>query len=152
MDPLDFLIMQIAKSITQFLPRLDKASYLCSLLILTTKMHPFNVQPSYIPIFSLFQATVYPVGVYKVQSLYMQINICNSLFSPILVPTFAYIHSTSVPNFIQIRVCVEADFVICARIRRMKRKNEEKTLKIFKLVPQRWLAQFTSNLECSLLL
>jgi len=56
------------KSIVQFLPRLGLASYLCFLLFcsfLTTKKHPSDVEPSYIPIFRLIQSTAYPVGVSK---------------------------------------------------------------------------------------
>ena len=42
----------------QFSPRLGLASYLCCLLLhsfLTTKRHPSDVEPSYIPIFRLIQ-------------------------------------------------------------------------------------------------
>ena len=51
-----FIIMR--KSIAQFLPRLSLASYLCLLVLdsfLTTKRHPSDVQPNYIPISSSSQ-------------------------------------------------------------------------------------------------
>jgi len=63
------------KLIAQFLPRLGLASYFCCLLLcsfLTTKMHPSDVEPSYIPTFRLIQSAVYPVGVSKDCSNFVQ--------------------------------------------------------------------------------
>ena len=63
------------KSIAYFLPRF---LYLCHLLcdwFLTTKRYPSNAQFRYIPNSSSFQATVYPVGVSKVWSLYTWVNV-----------------------------------------------------------------------------
>jgi len=65
----------------QFLPRLGLASYLCCLLLhsfLTAKRHPSDVEPSYIPIFRLIQSAVYPVGVSKDCSCFMQMIDYNS--------------------------------------------------------------------------
>jgi len=62
------MIFIVQKSIVQFWPRLGLASYLCCLLLhsfLTTKRHPSDVEPNYIPIFSLIQSVVYPVGMSK---------------------------------------------------------------------------------------
>ena len=69
------------KSIVQFLPRLGLGSYLCCLLLqlfLTTKRHPSDVEPSYIPIFRLIQSVAYPVGVSKDCSCFTQMIDYNS--------------------------------------------------------------------------
>ena len=64
----------------QFLPGLDLASYLYCLLLksfLTTKRHPSDIEPSYIPIFRSIQSAVYPVGRSTDQSLFMRIIVYN---------------------------------------------------------------------------
>ena len=74
----NFCISITQKSIAQFLPRLDLASYLCCLYsFLTTKRHPSNVEPSYILIFRSIQSEVYPVGRSTDRSLFTQIIIYN---------------------------------------------------------------------------
>ena len=111
-----------------------KASYLCCLLrnwFLTIKKHPFNFKSSYIPNSSLFQTTVYPVGMYKVQPLFTQINACISvkvccvvtkignricLYTPYQCSKFQQDQST--------RLRVRANFVICAKRWRKKMKNK----------------------------
>jgi len=68
------------KSIKQFLPRLDLASYLCCPLLnsyLTTKRHPSNVEPSYILIFWSIQPAVYTVGWSTDRSLFTRIIVYN---------------------------------------------------------------------------
>ena len=77
-------------------------------LFLTNKRHPSNAQFSYTPNSSLFQATVYPVSVSKVRSLYMPINVCISVklcfvVTKIGTTEFACIHPARVPNFSRIR-------------------------------------------------
>ena len=69
-------ILITQKSIAQFLPRLDLASYLCFLLFnsfLTTKRHPSNDEPSHILIFRSIQSAVFPVGRATDQSFFMGI-------------------------------------------------------------------------------
>ena len=69
------------KQIVQFSPRLGLASYLCCLFLhsfLTTKRYLSDVEPSYIPIFRLIHSAVYPVGVSKNCSCFMQMIDYNS--------------------------------------------------------------------------
>ena len=73
-ETLDFYFI-FAKSIMQFLPRVSCASYLCWFVFdqfLTTKRHSSVIQPSCIPIFSLFLEVVYPVGMTEFQFCFMQ--------------------------------------------------------------------------------
>ena len=124
------------KSITQFLPRLGLASYLCCLLLcsfLTTKRHPSDVEPSYIPIFRLIQSAVYPVGVSKDFSCFTQmidytskdlvwiltkIDTDNCLWTPYKCTKFQLDWNTSLRNT-----------VIFSSVQKDKEKNEEKTSK-----------------------
>jgi len=68
------------KSIAQFLPRLYLASNLCCVLLnlfQTTKRHPSDVEPSYIPIFRSIKSAVYPVGWSTDRSLFTRIIVYN---------------------------------------------------------------------------
>jgi len=95
-----------------------------------------NVQSSYIPNSSLFQATVYSVGVSKVRSLYTQINVCISVKLCCVVTkigTRIRLYSYTLPVY-QIsaeseykHLQVRADFVICAKRRRRRKKTRTKT-------------------------
>ena len=63
------------------LPRLSLASYLSCLLLhsfLTTKRHPSDVEPSYIPIFRLTQSAVYSIGMSKDRFCFVQMIDYNS--------------------------------------------------------------------------
>ena len=117
------------------LPMLDLASYLFCLILcsfLTTKRHPSDVEPSYIPTFRLIQSAVYPVSVSKDCSGFahtvdynfkelvriltkIDTNIC--LLMPYKCTKFQPDQST--------HLRVGADFVICAK-RRRKKKTKNK--------------------------
>jgi len=98
----------------QFLPRLGLASYLCCLLLhsfLTTKRHPSDVDPSYIPIFRLIRSAVYPVGVskdcscftqmidYNSKDLFTKIDTDNRLWTPYKCTKFQLYEFASYSNF-----------------------------------------------------
>ena len=133
----------------QFLPRLDLASYLCCLLLysfLTTKWHPSDVEPCYIPTFRLIQSAVYPVNVSKDCSCFAQMIDYNfkelvrilDTNTRLLMP---YKCTKFQPDW-STHLRITADFVICAKRRRRRRskKNEEQKLKLWSLVSQKCLA------------
>jgi len=146
-----FLELSITqKSIAQFLLRLGLASYLCCDLLhtfITTKMHPSDVEPSYILIFRLIQSAVYPVGVSKDCSCFMKKSIITLRilhgFSLKLVPMITFGCFTSVPNFNQIGVwvCELEWFFQVSKIQRIREKSKEKTQKF----SQKKFAWFSSN-------
>jgi len=121
------------KLIAQFLPRLGLASYLCCLLLcsfLTTKRHPSDVEPSYIPTFRLIQSVFYPVGMSKDCSFFAQmINYNFKELVRILTKINTNIHrlmpykcTKFKPNW-RTHLWVKADFVICAKRRRRRKKK-----------------------------
>ena len=108
-------------------------SLLSFTLFLTTKRHPSDVEPNYIPTFRLIQSAVYPVGVSKDCSSFAQMinynlkelvqiltkidtNIC--LLMPYKCTKFQPDQSTHLQ--------VMADFAICAKRRRRKKKTKNK--------------------------
>ena len=132
-------------------------SLLSFTLFLTTKRHPSDVEPNYIPTFRLIQSAVYPVGVSKDCSCFAQMidynfkelvriltkidtNIC--LWIPYKCTKFQPNQST--------HFRVIADFSICAKRRRRRRKKRRTKLKLWSLVSRKRLVRFTSILECSL--
>ena len=82
-----------------------------------------------------FQATVYPVGMSKVRSLYTRINVSNStsffccFWSRIRLHT-SYKCTKFQPNR-STGLRVRANFVICAKRRRKRRKWQSKKLKLW---------------------
>ena len=148
-------VFQWRKNQSQFLPRLDLTSYVCCLLLnsfLTTKRHPSDVEPSYIPIFRSIQSAVYPVDRSTDQSLFMRIIVYNykdlgrifTKFGTFWLPCACakFQLDRSMHSWVRV-LCV------CAK---KKKKYEEQKLKLWSLVSQKQLARFTSNLECSFLL
>ena len=88
-------------------------------------MHHSDVQSSYIPNSSFFQATIYPVGVSKVRSLYAQINFHISMKLCCVVTkigTRIWLYMSYKRTKFQLdqrmRLWVWANFVICAKRRR----------------------------------
>ena len=129
------------------------ASYLCCLLLhlfQTTKRHPSDVEPSYIPIFRFIrESAVYCVGVSKDYTCFTQmINYNSKDLVQILTKMILIIASgraTSVPNFswIGVRVCeLTAIFQVC--------EKTKKKLKVCSLISRKRFTQFSSNSVWSL--
>ena len=119
----------IQKSIAQFLSKLGLPSYLCCLLLplfLTTKRHPSDVEPSYIPTFRLIQSAVYPVGVSKDCSFAQMIDYNFKELVRILTKIDTNIFllmpykCTKFQPDQTTHLRVIADFAICAKKRRTK--------------------------------
>ena len=117
------------KSIAQFLPKLDLASYFCCLSLhsfLTTERHPSDVELSYIPIFRLTQSAVYPVGVFNDCTCFMQMINYNSkdlvwILTKIDTDNFLWMPYKCVLNFswIGVQVCVlQRFFQVCKKTKK----------------------------------
>ena len=101
------------------------ASYLCCLLLhlfQTTKRHPSDVEPSYIPIFRSIQSAIYPVGRSTDRSLFTRMFITTKILvgsSQNLVLIFVFGCPTSLPNFSSIKACVsELERFLCLHIKK----------------------------------
>ena len=114
------------------------ASYLCILLLnsfLTTKKHPSDVEPSYIPIFRSIQSTVYPVGRSTDRSLFTRIIVYNCkglgrIFTN-LVLTFTFGCPTGLPNFSLIKACIselERFLSLCEKKKKKQPRKITETL------------------------
>ena len=115
--------------------------------VLTTKRHPSDVEPSYIPIFWLIQSAVYSVGMSKDCFCFAQMIDYNfNGFSSKLMLIIAFWHLTTVPNFswIGVQVCELQRFFKCA-------KRRKKTSKLLTYISETLCVRFSSNLVCSLL-
>ena len=125
------------------------ASYLYCLLLhlfLTTKRHPSDVEPSYIPIFRLIQSAVYPVGRSTDQSLLTRIIVyiykdLGRIFTQNLVLILTFGCPTCLPNFSLIEASVselEQFLCLCEKNKNNKKKKKtKKKLKLWSLVSQK---------------
>ena len=117
----------------------------------TTKRHSYDGYSIYIAIFNSFHEAVYPVGVTTNRSCFTRIighnsrtihRICTKvdarirLWTPFLCAKFQGDRST--------RLLVIAIFAS------VRKDEEEKKTKLWKLVSRKWLERFPSNLECRL--
>ena len=116
--------------IAQFLPWLDLTSYLCCLLLnsyLTTKRHPSDIEPSYIPIFRLIQSAIYPVSRSTDRSLFTWIIIYNYKWSDLHKIWYLYL------TLVALHMCqISArskyaflSFCVCAKIWRKKNEGQK---------------------------
>ena len=118
------MILYYAKIHCAIFTKVGLASYLCCLLLhsfLTTKRHPSDAEPSYIPTFRLIQSAVYPVGVSKDCSSFAQminhnfkvlVRILTKLDTNIR-PLMSYKCTKFQPDR-STHLRVRIDFVICA--------------------------------------
>ena len=135
------------------LPRLGLASYLCCLLLhllLTTKRHPSDVEPSYIPIFRLIQSAVYCVGMSKDCTCFTQMIDYNSkdLVRILLKIDTDYLwmpyRMYQISAWLENKFASYIDFFKCAC------KKWGKNSKVCSLISRKNFTQFSSNLVCSL--
>ena len=123
----------------------------------TTKRHSYDGYSIYIAIFNSFHEAVYPVGVTTNQSCFTRIIGHNSrtihwmytkvdarirLWTPFLCAKFQGNRSTHL-RFIAI-------FASVRKHKEERRRKRRKKMKLWQLIPQKWLERFPSNFACRL--